>query len=29
MELRDIHTPLVAMRINIAAVEKCKSFLKK
>ena len=29
MELRDIHTLLVAMQINIAAVEKCKSFLKK
>ena len=28
MELRDIHTLLVAMQINIAAVEKCKSFLK-
>ena len=29
MELRDIHTLLVAMQINIVAVEKCKSFLKK
>ena len=28
MELRDIHTLLVAMQINIAAVENCKSFLK-
>ena len=29
MELRDIHTLLVAMQSNIAAVENCKSFFKK